>query len=403
VSLSAAGRRRWRLGGAGRRRRRRRSRWRRWRQRRRQEGRSRWGQVADGVPTRWDDCREFEDAYVVVIPVGTVADGGQQRSAGAGRGRLLATNRASARVVDPLVVDAVKGGGVEVVPHASGHGRGAWNGVEAATRRRRDSTVAEAAQERGGGQGAPVDDDLISAGRKEVPPARKLGAGEDGAGSHLGGRRVGHMGLTGGKARGAGAAIGAVGAEGAARAPLGARAAVVAFAVGGPDTRLAAPTGRKVRSVGRFEGIACVQVVEEHDCPGIGVIMLQVDDGALALIQQRRGRWERRRRRRGRRRRSLGRRRRILRRQRRRARRRRRGRNRRRRRRRKHHVTRAAVGAIRAHGAQRKLGARTSVVAHAVRCRAKTVRFRGWRWGRALRRERRRWRRGAHSPAPRSY
>jgi len=138
---------------------------------------------------------------------------------------------------------------VEEVEDTSEHARSAWDALETAARR----PVAEAAQELRGGSGAPVDENLISAGFKGKRRARKVAVGEDGAGGHLGGGRVSQMGLTGGERQSAAAAVGAVGTEGAGRG-LTAWAAVVAMAVGGGGARIGAATLE--RSVGREDRLA---------------------------------------------------------------------------------------------------------------------------------------------------
>ena len=206
-----------------------------------------------------------------------------------------------ARVVDPLIIHSIRSGGVQEVEDASEHARSAGDAVKPAAH----SPVAEAAQELRGGPGTPVDENLISAGRKGERLARKSAVGEDGAGADLRDGRVVQMRLAGSEPQRTAAAVGAVGTE---RAGLGrtARAAVVAEAVGGGGARLGAATLE--RSVGRVDRLARREVIEEHDRKIVGVVVLHVDDGALALIQQRgerrergrvrrpsRGRWRRRR------------------------------------------------------------------------------------------------------------
>jgi len=132
-----------------------------------------------------------------------------------------------------------------------------------------------------------------------------VAVGEDGAGADLRDGRVVQMRLTGSEPQRTAAAVGAVGTEGAGLGRT-ARAAVVAEAVGGGSARLGAATLE--RSVGRVDRLARREVIEEHDRKIVGVVVLHVDDGALALIQQRgerrerggvwrssRGRWRRRR------------------------------------------------------------------------------------------------------------
>ena len=207
------------------------------------------------------------------------------------------------RVVNPLIIHTVRSGGVEEVEDASGHARSAGDAVKPAAHR----PVAEAAQKLRGGSGAPVDENLISAGRKgkRRKGTRKLAVGEDGAGADLRDGRVVQMRLAGSEPERTAAAVGAVGTE-RAGSELTARAAVVAVAVGGGGARLGAAT--LIRSIGRVDRSAGREVIEEHDCEVVWAVELHVDDGALALIQQRgerreRGRERRSSRRRGRRRR----------------------------------------------------------------------------------------------------
>ena len=61
---------------------------------------------------------------------------------------------------------------MEVIPDASGCGRGARDVAEPATA---GAPVAEAAQESGVGPGAPIDDELISTGSKRKRAANPRG------------------------------------------------------------------------------------------------------------------------------------------------------------------------------------------------------------------------------------
>ena len=190
------------------------------------------------------------------------------------------------RVVNPLIVQSIISGGVEEVEDASEHARSAGDAVKPAAH----SPVAEAAQELRGGPGTPVDEDLISLGRKGKRRARKLAVGQDGAGADLRDGRVVQMRLAGSEPERTAPAVGAVGTE-RAGSELTARAAVVAVAVGGGGARLGAAT--LIRSIGRVDRSAGREVIEEHDCEVVWAVELHVDDGALALIQQRGERRER--------------------------------------------------------------------------------------------------------------
>ena len=151
----------------------------------------------------------------------------------------------------------------------------------------------------------PVDDELVAVQSQckgvRARGRHKVAYIEDGAGAPPRGGRIHHVSLIGRPSYRAGAAIGAVGATDTI-CKMGARATIIAIAVGGPVAIIAAASNNLV--VGNVDRVAGKEMIEEHDPNLIGGYGLVVDDSALARLElrlHRRRRRERRRRRRTRR------------------------------------------------------------------------------------------------------